>query len=239
MNINIIELGRVLGRGTISLITLFLVAKMVGKKQISQLSIFDYVIGISIGNFAAEMTINLETHFLSGIVAVVLYGLVALIVSIITMKSITLRRYFTGVPTILMQGGRLIEKNLKKVKLDINDFLEECRIAGYFDLSEIEFAVMETNGHISFLPKSHYKPVTCKDMKIETKFQGLQSNVIIDTKIMKNNLHEMKKDEEWLLHQLKIKGYNDTSQILLATLDSNDKLIIYNKNEEEGYEILA
>ena len=152
LNVNGMELLDVTLRAFISLITLFLITKMLGKRQVSQLSLFDYVIGISIGNFAAEMTINLESDYLHGILAVVIFGFVAYFVSILTMKSIHLRRYFMGVPTILIQDGKLLEKNMKKIKYDMNDLLEQCRINGYFDLSEIKYALMEANGTLSILP---------------------------------------------------------------------------------------
>ena len=97
---------------------------MLGKKQVSQLSLFDYVIGISIGNFAAEMTVNIDTNEVNGIVAVLVFGFVAYIVSIITMKSITLRKFFMGKPTLIIEDGKLKWERLKKVKFDINDLLE-------------------------------------------------------------------------------------------------------------------
>ena len=109
-----LEVLDVILRSILSLVTLFLVTKMLGKKQVSQLSLFDYVIGISIGNFAAEMTINTESQYMNGIVSVVMFGLVAYVVSIVTMKSIVLRRYFMGVPTILIQKGKILEKNIGK-----------------------------------------------------------------------------------------------------------------------------
>ena len=107
MDFKVMEVLDVIVRSLLSLITLFLVTKMLGKKQVSQLSLFDYVIGISIGNFAAEMSVNLETNYINSTVAVIIFGLVAYLVSIITMKSIHLRRYFMGVPTILIEHGKL------------------------------------------------------------------------------------------------------------------------------------
>ncbi len=227
------EVITVIMRSIVSLTVLFAVTKLLGKKQVSQLSVFDYVIGISIGNFAAEITINMETQFINGIVAMIVFGLIAFSVSIITMKSITLRRFFMGTPTILIQKGKILEKNLKKVKFDVNDLLEECRSKNYFDLKQIEYAVMESKGTLSILPKDEYKQVTKKDMKLQIKKQELVANVIIDKNIMINNLKNMNKDEEWLKHQLKEKGYNDTENILLATLDIDEKLTIYEKNNEE------
>lgn len=230
MELNLNELLNVTARALSSLITLFLVTKMLGKKQVSQLSLFDYVIGISIGNFAAEMTINLESNEINGILAVIIFGFVAYIVSIATMKSIVLRRFFIGTPTILIQNGKILEKNLRKVKFDVNDLLEEIRTAGYFDLSEVEYAVMEVNGNISVLPKAEYKSLTPKDMNIKVNKESICANVIIDGKIMHKNLENMNKNEKWLNKELKVKGYSDISKILLATLDNNEKLNIYERN---------
>lgn len=226
------ELFDVTIRAVLSLITLFLVTKMLGKKQVSQLSLFDYVIGISIGNFAAEMTINLESAEIHGIWAVILFGLFAYIINLLTMKSICLRRFFMGTPTILIQKGKILQDNLKKVKFDINDLLEEVRIDGYFDLSQIEYAIMEANGSLSILPKTEYKTLTVGDMKVKSTKEGLCANVIIDGKIMHNNLKKINKEEKWLNKQLKVKGYGDISKILLATVDINEKLVVYERNKD-------
>lgn len=228
-----IEVFDTIARALISLTALFLVTKLLGKKQVSQLSLFDYVIGISIGNFAAEMTINMDSQYANGLTAIIVFGLIAYLVSYITMKSIVLRRFFIGTPTILIQNGKLIEKNLKKVKFDINDLLEECRGSGYFDLTQIEYALLEANGKLSILPKGEYSPVTIKDMKLKATKQELVANIIIDSKIMPNNLKNMKKDISWLDKELKIKGYKTLDNILLATLDINDKLTIYERNNHD------
>jgi len=230
MDTNWSELFSIIPSSLISLLVLFLVTKMIGKKQVSELSLFDYVIGISIGNFTAEMTMNLEEQYLNGIVAIVVFGITSFLVSKITMKSIILRRLIIGTPTILIQNGKIIEKNLKKVMIDISDLQEQCRNNGIFDLSEIEYAIMEANGKISILPKSENKPLTPKDMKIKVSKEDLCANVVIDSKIMIKNLEKMHKDEKWLLKELKIKGYKNLDNILLATLDINEKINIYEKN---------
>lgn len=229
---DMIQIYETLIRGFISLVTLFLVTKLMGKKQISELSLFDYVMGISIGNFAAEITTNIDNQFINGIIAIILFGLVAFAISKISMKSIIVRKFFMGVPTILIEHGKLLESGLRKVKIDVNDLLEECRINGYFDISEIEYAIMEANGKVSILPKDENKPVTIKDMKLKAQKQGLCANVIIDGKIMHKNLRNINKDEKWLEKELKLKGkkYKD---VLLATVDINEKITFYMKNIEE------
>lgn len=229
LSTNWYEVGIVASRALFSLLTLFFITRVIGKKQVSELSLFDYVISISIGNFAAEISMNIDAQLMNGIVAVLIFGLIATLVSIVTMKSITLRKFLIGTPTIIIEDGKFVYKNLKRVKLDINDFLESARIAGYFDISNIKYALMEANGQISFLPKEEYVPATPKDLNLKPSKQGLCANVIIDGKIMTNNLKKISKDKEWLEKQLKVKGYKDYDRILLATVDIDEKLCIFDK----------
>ena len=223
------ETIRVIPRSLVSLIVLFLITKAIGKKQVSELSLFDYVIGISIGNFAAEMIMNFDNNYYNGIVAMITFGFIAWLVSYFTMKSMVLRRIIIGTPTVLIQNGKIIEKNLRKMMIDINDLLEQCRSNGTFDVNEIEYAIMEANGKISILPKKEYAPLIVKDMNLKLEKNELVSNVIIDGKIMKNNLENSGKEKDWLLKELKIKG-KKLEDILLATLDNNYKLVIYERN---------
>ena len=230
MNIQVNEILAIIIRSFVSFFLLFFVTKIIGKKQVSELSLFDYVIGISIGNFAAEMTMNLDNQYLNGVVALFIFGLIAYVVAIITMKNMNLRRFFIGTPTIIIQNGKIIEKNMKNVKIDINDLLEQCRTNGYFDLTEIEYAIMEANGRLSIMPKAEYKPLTPKDSKTKVQKQVLLGNVLIDGNIMLNNLKIMGKTKEWLVKELKVKGYQNYENIILATLDNNDKITVYEKN---------
>ncbi len=234
VNTNWYEVLIITQRAIFSLITLYLVTKLIGKKQVSELSLFDYVISISIGNFAAEMTMNLDTQSINGFVSVVIFGLIGTLVSILTMKSISLRRFFMGTPTIIIDNGKFVYKNMKRTKIDMNDFLQTARIAGYFDINQIKYALMEANGQISFLPKEEYLPVTNKNMKLNIQKEGLCANVIIDGKIMEKNLSKIKKDEKWLVKSLDVKGYKNINEILLATVDINEKLTVFLKHENDN-----
>ena len=232
MDFNLSEIYETIFRSIISLVTLFLVTKMIGKKQVSQLSLFDYVIGISIGNFAAEMSINLETNEFTGTLAVVIFGLVAYLVSWLSMKSIFLRRFFFGSPSVIIQDGKILDNEMRKCRIDLNDLLEQARIAGYFDISQIAFAVMEVNGSMSFLPKGIYEKPTVGDMNISVKKQGMLANVILDGKIMTHNLENINKDEKWLIKEIKKQGYKNIEEILLATVDVNNEVTIFKKNSD-------
>lgn len=230
------NLGDVTFRALISLFTLFIITKILGKKQISEMSMFDYVIGISIGNFAAEMTINLESPEINGIFAVIVFGLIAYTVSFITIHSITLRRFFIGTPTIIMQDGKFIKNNMKKVHVDVNDLLEEARIKGYFDINEINYAVMEANGEMSFLPKVKYKNITVGDMNIDLSETTIVGNIIVDGKILESNLKLFNKSKKWLLN--KINNYN-IKDILLCTITQKGEMNIYtNENTNKILNVL-
>lgn len=186
-----------------SIAVLFALTKILGKKQIGQLNLFDYVIGISIGNVVAEMSVNKEVAFFDGVLTMVIYTLIAFTISYLTTKSISLRRFIGGTPVVIIENGKLIENSLKKVKFDISDLLEEARTNGYFEISEIEYAIMEANGKVSFLPKSKYKPLTPNDMKMKPAYKGLTANVILDGVIMDKNLKYVDKDRKWLIARLK------------------------------------
>lgn len=217
-------------RTILILIILFFITKMMGKKQISELNFFDYVVGITIGSIAADISLDIEKNMIAGIAALFIYGFISYIISFVSIKSILARRFFIGVPTVLVEKGKIIESGLKKTKIDVNDLLMGARENGYFNLDEIDYALMEVNGNISFLPKEKEKPVTKRDMKIKCSNEGLTVNAIIDSKYMVNNMKAINKDKEWLDHELKVNGYDNYDNILLATIDNNYKVTIYEKN---------
>lgn len=216
-------------RSVTALLALFFLTKMLGKKQVSQLSAFDYVIGISMGSIAAEMTINMDTPFFDGLVAMTAYALVAYIISILTLKSIRLRRFFTGTPIILIQDGKIIRENLRKSLVDINDLMQECRSSGYFNIDDIAYAVMEACGKLSFLPKTKNRPVTLEDLKLKDTVAGLHANIIIDGKIMEENLKLIKKEKKWLIKEIKKQGHDSPESVFLATVDVNYKVKIFDR----------
>ena len=220
MDIN--EALSIIPRSLISLVTLFIATKILGKKQVSELSLFDYVIGISIGNFTAEMILVLDNQLINGVVAILTFGIMGYIISYISTKSIIFRRFMIGTPTIIMSNGKLLYESFKNLNIDINDFLEQARIAGYFDITQINYAIMEANGDISFLLK--------EDSNSNNKQGILPANVIIDSNIMHENIKETDKSESWFIKELKKQGYTSYENILLATY-SNNNLTIYRKNE--------
>lgn len=232
------EIFNIMIRTTLVLIILFFLAKLMGKKQISQMNLFDYIIGITIGSIAADISLDIEKNLIAGIVSLSIYVVFSLVLSYVTMKSIFLRRYIIGVSTVLVERGKIIESGLRKAKVNINELLEEARNNGYFNIEEIDYALMEANGKISFLPKVEYQLVTKKDMKLKINKQSLTVNLIIDETILDENLIDINKDRKWLLQQLKINGFDSEKGILLATVDINEKVKLYKKNEKVEHKSL-
>lgn len=220
----------IIPRSIFSLVVLFIATRMLGKKQVSQLSLFDYVVGISIGNFTAEMVLVLENQIINGAIAILTFGIIGYLISYATMKNITLRRFLIGVPTILIQDGKILCESLRKMNIDINDLLEQARNEGYFDIGDISYAIMEVNGKISFLPQDKAKVPTKKDLALKQEKTTLTANIIIDSKLMKNNIKNTDRSYEWFVKELKHKGYTTYEDILLATYTDNT-INIYTKNE--------
>jgi len=227
----------VIVKGFVSLIFLFFIIKILGKKQVSQLNIFDYVIGISLGNIAAEMTINKDITIINAFVAMAIYGIVSLFVSFITTKSIIARRFISGVPVVLIEHGKISKEQLKKVKLDLNDLMQDAREDGIFDISEVDYAIMEVSGKVTFLLKSDYEPVTRKDLKIKEKDSGLTANLIMDGNIMENNLKAFGKDKKWLMGKVKDKGLK-VEEIFLLVCNGSGEVTIYKKDYQVGSGVL-
>ena len=171
-------------RTILILAILFLLFKIMGKKQVSQMSMFDYITGITIGSIVADISLDIEKNLLSGIISLLIYCLTELLISYLCLKSITLRNFFNGKEVVLMENGILNRKNMGKNKITINDLETEARIMGHFDLAEINNAILESNGKISFELKDKFKNATKKDLNIKTQNSSLVYNLIIDGEIV-------------------------------------------------------
>ena len=210
-------------------VALFLLSKLMGHRQISELSVFDYVNGITIGSIAAEMATALEDDFLNPMLGMAVYTAAALLISLVATHSIKLRKFLIGKPLILYDNGKLYRKNLKRAKLDLNEFLTQCRVAGYFNLASVQTAVFETNGKISFLPVAGQRPATPDDFNLSPQQEHIPTTVLIDGVVLEQNLRTIGKNGQWLDKQLKKQGFPEAKDIFLVTCDSNDNVSVYVK----------
>ena len=213
------DLLRVAVTSLASLAAMFLLTKLMGNKQVSQMNLFDYVIGITIGSIAAEMATELDTPE-NSLLAMAVYAVAAVCISLLTNKSLRVRQVMTGRPLILMDGV-LYRENLKKAKMDLSEFLMYCRIGGYFDLSQIQTALLEHNGTVTFLPVEMQRPATPADLSLQPDQTMLQTPVILDGEALPGNLQRVGKDMTWLMRQIQSQGYQTPEEVFLAMADGN------------------
>lgn len=224
------ELYRTTIHSVISVFGLFILTRIMGKKQIAQLSFFDYTIGISIGSIAAQTAVDPAVHFTEGLAGLIIFTLFSVLLSWISIKSNPGRKLLDGSPTVLIENGKIIESGLKKNKLTVNDLLEECRQKNVFDLSDIEFAVLETSGKLSILFKASKQPLTPKDMNVPVDYQGMCTNVIIDGEVLNHRLEMIHLDRKWLITELAKQNIKNYADILLAYVDNAGTLVVHQKN---------
>lgn len=226
------ELFKVAILSVVSLIVLFLLCKLIGKRQIGQLTMFDYVNSITIGSIAAELATNLE-NWEQPLLALVLYGLLTALIDWSTCKSLILRKFFNGRPSMLYEDGKLYQMNLIKAKLDLGEFLAQCRLAGYFDLNQLQSVLLEPNGQMSFLPKAGERPVTPTDLNLQPQEETPFINVIADGNVLYQNLKAMGKDDIWLEKQLHSQDIGQTSEVFLGVCDRAGTFYAWRRQKEE------
>lgn len=139
---------------------LFIIAKIIGHKQVAQLEFFDYITGITIGSIAAELATTLDKPWWKPTVSMIVFGIITVVLSVLTRKFPRSRKFINGTPTIILNDGKLYRKNMKKAKLELSEFLLLCRQEGDFNLDDIQTAVYEYNGKLSILPVSTKRPLT-------------------------------------------------------------------------------
>ena len=200
---------------------MFLLTRWGGKRQISQMSPFDYLNAVTTGSIAAELATNLEQWY-RPVTAMVVYGLVTWVVHFTACRSIFMRSLWSGRSLVLMESGTIFKENLSRASIDLNEFLGQARVAGYFDPNEIETAILETNGQISFLPKSCNRPLTPDDMQLHPDAASTWYDLIIDGHLMRDNLKAAGRDERWLDARLHAQGIGQHGEVFYAACDKAD-----------------
>ena len=206
-----------------SFVFLFIISKILGKKQIAQLEFIDYVVGISLGSIAAEWAFSDDRPFYYYAVAMAIFFILAFLIAIIGRKNSFLKRLFKGKPMTLIYEGKILSKNLDKNKIDVNDLLSMLREKGYFDPNDVAYAIFETSGQLSVLPKGNQKPVVIEDIDTEKlKQASLTDILVVDGVISGSGLREIGKTTDWLFKELQINDEDELKNIILATYDDEN-----------------
>lgn len=210
-----------------ALVVIFM--RISGKQQIGQLQPYELVVAIMIADLVAIPMQNKGIPLLSGIIPVLTLLVSQLFLSYLSMKSLRARAIICGTPTILIEKGKILTSELQKERYNINDLLEELRVKGYPNIADVEYAILETNGNLSVIPKSDKKPVTPQDLNLTPQYEGLPLPIIIDGRIMHQNMQKADIDMEWLNEQLKMWKIQNVKEVLFASLDTNKVLTVYRK----------
>jgi len=216
----------VLVRGVIGFFTLLIFTRVLGKQQVSQLTFFDYVVGITIGSTASTLTTDLTSRAWPHWVGLFTWAVLCFILQLITVKSKVAEEFLDGQPTIIITNGKILEKSMKKYRYTIGDLLAQLRDKDIFDIDQVAYAVLEKDGKLSILKKSDCNPVTPKDLNIKTSIACIDYEVIYDGSIVTDNLLVINRNERWLMNKLKKQNITDVSKVFLAIYNKTSGLHI-------------
>ncbi|MBN2981417.1 MULTISPECIES: DUF421 domain-containing protein [Cohnella] len=217
--------SEILLRSLGALTMLFLMARILGKKQISQLTFFEYVLGITLGSLAGFISTDIEANYWHGTLALLVWFVVPFLFELLTLKSKTARRIFEGKGRVIVKEGKIMEDNLKKERLTADEMLSQLRGKGVFNLADVEFAVMETNGEVSVLLKKDKQPLSASHLGIRTVNEVETQTVVIDGKIMYEPLATLELSPGWLMTELEKIGVT-LDNVFLAQVDAYQQLYI-------------
>ncbi len=213
-------------RSIIGFFSLLIFTRILGKEQISQLTFFDYALGITIGSIAASLTTDLSSRAWPHWIGLLTWAGLGYLMEMITMKWRYAAKYLEGEPTVVIMHGKIMENVLKKMKYRATDILVLLRAQGVFDVTQVDFAIIEPNGQLSILKKPEYQPLTPKDMSIPVKESGISTELVYDGILIEENLRQLNKDKAWLMNELKMQGIYDISEVFLVTLNPGGNLFV-------------
>ncbi|MGE5675900.1 MAG: DUF421 domain-containing protein [Mycobacterium leprae] len=215
--------------------TLFVV-RLVGKKEVSQLTFFDLVSAIALGTLSAEVAGHFERPTWLSLWLVLLWGLLTIGASWVAIRSRVARGVLQGKPTIVVQNGKVLERSMAAERYNLDILLSQLRGKGIFNLADVEFAMLEPDGKLSVLPKSQQQPLTPADLKIPTEYEGLAKELVMDGRIMETNLEELGLTRQWLMGELRKQGITAVSEVFHAQLATNGSLYVDRIHDGVGRE---
>jgi len=219
-------------RSIIAFIALLFFVRLIGKQQVSQLTLFDYTVGITIGSIAGTLSVQVNENTISTLAGMCTWAILAILTAILGLKSKWIYKVVDGEETVLVKNGKIDMKNLKRTRIPISELISELRIQGVFNIADVEFAILEPGGRISVQKRSQKQPLTPSDLNIPTQYDGLPTNLIIDGSIQKEALKSLNLSKAWLFHQLKKQNIQDASEISIAQLDTKGNLYVDLKGDK-------
>nr|WP_330218400.1 DUF421 domain-containing protein [Sporosarcina globispora] len=221
-------------RVTISFLVLFLLARVMGRKEIGQMTFFNWATAIGIGSIAGNLAVNESTLIKDGVIALIVWTLFTIILDMIDLKSKQGRLVTTGDPLIVIKAGRIIEGALKKSRVDLDELQALLRQKDVFSFKDVDYAILETNGELSVLKKESEQPVTKMDLIISSSKMvhiPLPAEVISDGKVNTDNLSKLQLDKSWLDQELQKANIQSVEDVFFAQVQQDGTLYIDRKNK--------
>jgi len=219
-------------RAVVMFFWLFITTRLMGQREIGRLNVFDFIISLTVGGTAAGVLNNSRNNVTGALVSIGAFAALNILFAYLALKNAKVRRILQDEPLVLIQKGRIIEGMLRKARFNLDDLLLGLRLKGIPNLHDVEFAILESNGQLSVIPKSQARAVKPADLGIETYYEGMPSLLIEDGNIIKDNLYNNRKNEEWLQRELEKQGIDSVKSVLAALLDTQDRLYVCKKNEK-------
>lgn len=228
------EMFVVFVRGLILYILVVIVMRMMGKRQMAQMQPFELVITLMIADLAATPMENTGVPLINGIVPIITLLSVQVIASYISLKSERFREIICGRPRIIINKGSIVQSELKSLRINLNDLMEQLRSKDYHDISDVEFAILETNGDISVIPKVEQRQVKTSDFNLSLPYEDIPVTLILDGKLNQKNLSTTGRNINWLIEELKQLGISAIEDVFFAFMSSDNKLYAQRKDIKEG-----
>lgn len=219
-------------RALIAFIAVLVIARVLEKGRTGQLSFFEYLVIITIGFLAGGVVLQTGTTPGPLLLALFVFAGLSYVVRLAALKSRPARKLLVGEPALVIQNGKILEKNMEKLHYNSDDLLMQLRSQGFFNIADVEFAVLEPNGLLSVQLKTHKMPATRDDLKIESQYQGISTELIVDGEVIYQNLYQNNLDESWLINELNKQGIKKPGEVELAVLDAKGSLYIDKKEDE-------
>ncbi|NLY76365.1 MAG: DUF421 domain-containing protein [Firmicutes bacterium] len=213
-------------RSFISFFVLLVLIRLMGKQQVSQLTFFDYVVGITIGSIASTLSVQLNQNTTATLAGLLVWTALPIMLAFLSLKNVWIRKVVEGEATVVVENGKILERNLAKLRLSTDDLIAQLRTKNVFNLADVEFALLENNGKLSVELKSQKQPLTPGDLQIPTRYAGLPTTLIADGKLLKDALKSLNLSQAWLQHQLEKQQIKDITQVSLAQLDTTGNLYV-------------
>lgn len=220
-------------RSATAYIVLLVLSRIMGRKLISQMTFFDFVVGVMAGSLAGSASLMIETPLLSSVIGLTTITILTVIIAYLAIKSFAFRKFVNSEPVVLIENGKIINQNMKKVRFSLDELMMHLRHKNIFSVADVEFALLETDGKMSALPKSQKRPVTPEDLKLQTKYKGLTKDLIMDGRIISENLNDIKLDEDWLIGELGKTGIDKAQDVFYAGLDTSGTLYVSKRNHNK------